>query len=313
MSDRPDPTPEQHDPDLRHESESQPPDVPKLVSQPTDVPKIGSQPPEIPSPEGFYDLFGSGTLLLLFTGCLLLYLLLQGVLWGGKPGAAVWGLAAAPVVGILLPLALLIRSLQRSVRVELWWFPLSARQVAGVVLAILGTVPLAYALAALNLELVVPDPESAQLLQNLVPTDLSSFLAGLFAVVLLAPLGEEVLFRGLLLGTLGRHLRPEVAVLVVAVLFGMTHFAPWVILPLTTLGFVLGMLVLLTRTLTAAWVGHAIFNLIGYLELALTGDAQTTALTEWLLQPPALVAAPMLLAAAYWLLRSDGKIDAGTV
>ena len=303
MSDRPDPTPEQHEPDLRHESEARPPDVPK----------IGSQPPEVPSPESFYDLLGSGTSLLLFTGCLLLYLLLQGVLWGGKPGPPVWGLAAAPVVGILLPLAVLIRSLQRSVRVELWWFPLSARQVAGVVLAILGTVPAAYALAALNLELVAPDPESEQLLQNLVPTDPSSFVAGLFAVVLLAPLGEEVLFRGLLLGTLGRHLRPVVAVFAVAVLFGMTHFAPWVILPLAALGFVLGMLVLLTRTLTAAWVGHAIFNLIGYLELALTGDAQTTALTQWLLQPLALVAAPMLLVAAYWLLRSDGKFDAGTV
>jgi hypothetical protein len=218
------------------------------------------------------------------------------------------------VVGILLPLAVLIRSLRRSVRVELWWLPLSARQVGGVVLAILGTVPLAYALAALNLELIAPDPESEQLLQNLVPTDVSSFLAGLFAVVLLAPLGEEVLFRALLLGTLGRHLRPVVAVVVVAVLFGMTHFAPWVVLPLSALGIVLGMLVLLTRALTAAWVGHALFNLIGYLELALTGDAQTTALTQWSLQPLALIAAPMLLAAAYWLLRSDGKIgiDAGT-
>ncbi len=303
MNDRPDPTPEQHEPDLRHQSEGQQPDIPKL----------GSQPPEVPSAESFYDLFGSGTLLLLFTGCLLLYLLLQGMLWGGKPGAPVWGLAAAPVLGILLPLAVLIRSLHRSVRVELWLFPLSARQLAGVVLAILGTVPVAYALASLNLELVAPDPESEQLLQNLVPTDLSSFFAGLFAVVLLAPLGEEVLFRALLLGTLGRHLGGVVAVLVVAVLFGMTHFAPWVILPLTALGFVLGMLVLLTRALTAAWVGHALFNLIGYLELALTGDARTTALTQWLLQPPALVAAPMLLAAAYWLLRSAGKIDAGTV
>ena len=145
-----------------------------------------------------------------------------------------------------------------------------------------------------------------------MPTDASSFLAGLVAVVLLAPLGEEVLFRALLLGTLGRHLRPVMAVVVVAVLFGISHFTPWVVLPLSGLGIVLGMLVLLTRALTAAWLGHALFNLIGYLELSITGDAQTTALTQWSMHPLALIAAPALLWAAYWLLRSNGKTDIDT-
>src|SRR5262245_3766685 len=122
-------------------------------------------PPGSEVAASFFDLFGTGALLLLFTGCLLLYSLFQGALWGGRPGAAVWGLALAPVVGILVPIALVIRSLRRPIRAELWLFPLDGRQALGVVLAILGTVPLDYALSAANLRFVTPDTEALQLQQ----------------------------------------------------------------------------------------------------------------------------------------------------
>ena len=266
-----------------------------------------SGPPDGEAAASFYDLFGTQTLLLLFTGCLLLYFLFQGVLWGGRPGVAVWGLALAPVVGILVPIALVIRSLRRPVRSELWLFPLDGWQGLGVVLAILGTVPLDYALSAANLWFVAPDAEALRFQQNLVPTDAVSLAGGLVAVVVLGPLGEEVLFRALLLGTMGRLLRPWVAAVVVGVLFGMTHLAPWALLPLSLLGIVLGFLVLMTRTLTAAWLGHALFNLIGYLELARTGDVDTPALTRLSLQPGVLIGAPLLLGMAFWLLRRGGR------
>ena len=274
----------------------------------TPTPNVNGAPAE-PPPASFYDLFGSGTLLLLFSGLLLSYYLFQGLLWGGRPGAGVWGLALAPVAGILLPMTILLRRLQRPVRAELWLFGLSGRQIMGVILAMIGTIPIAYALGALNAALVTPDPQELAVQKNLVPVDTASFAAGIVAVVLMAPLGEEVLFRGLLLGTMGRHVRPVLAVILVGVVFGMTHLAPWVILPISFVGIVLGLLVLCTRTLTAAWIGHVLFNLTGYLELALTRDVETQVVTRLVLHPLVLIAAPLLLLLAFWQLRHAGKSD----
>lgn len=273
----------------------------------TGLPSANGGGPDRASPDSIYDHFGSGTLLLFFTGCLLSYFLFQAVFWGGRPGAGVWGLALAPVMGILLPVVLLLRGLQRRVRAELWWFKLSGRQALGVLLVMLGTIPITYALAALNGVLVTPDARELEFQKNLVPVDASSFAGGICAVVILAPLGEEVLFRAILLGTLARHVRPVVAVVLGGVVFGMTHLTPWVLLPLSFLGVILGLLVLITRTLTAAWVGHALFNLTGYLELARTGDVETPALTRLALQPLVLVAATVVLALAFRYLRAGAE------
>lgn len=260
-------------------------------------------------PGSFYDAFGSGTLLLLFSGCLLSNFLFQGIFWGGRPGTGVWGLALAPVLGIIVPMILLLRALERPVRAELWLCGLSGRQVVGVVLVMLGTIPLTYALGALNAALVAPDPQDLEFQKSLIPVDVPSFVGGIVAVVLLAPLGEEILFRALLLGTLGRHVRPVIAVILVGVVFGMTHLAPWVVLPIAFLGVILGLLVLCTRTLTAAWLGHVLFNLAGYLDLARTGDVETQALTRLALHPFVLVAAPVLLVLAFRILLEAGNTD----
>ena len=269
-------------------------------------PHVGPGQSEAP-PESIYDLFGSGTLLLLFTGCLLTNFLFQGVFWSGRPGSAVWGLALAPVLGILAPVVMLLRALGRPVRTELWLSKLSGRQIFGVIGVMLGTIPLTYALAAVNGALVEPDAQELELQKALIPVDATSFVGGVVAVVLLAPLGEEVLFRALLLGTLARHVHPMIAVTLVGVVFGMTHLAPWVVLPLAFLGVVLGLLVLTTRTLTAAWIGHVLFNLAGYLELARTRDVETQAMTRLALHPLVLVAAVVILVLAFRILLDPGK------
>ncbi len=267
-------------------------------------------PPREPEPESdsaadsLFESVGTGPLLLLAVGCLLLYMLLQGVFWGGQPGAGIWGLSIAAVGGIILPVALFIRSQQRSVRQELWLLGVSPLQVLGVALAVLGSIPVVYATSAINEGFVNPDPAYVEFLESLVPTDRGSLVAGVLAIVVLAPLGEEILFRGLILGTLGRSLRPVAAVCVTGVLFGCTHMAPWVVLPVSVLGIALGFLVLLTRTLTAAWIGHAFFNLISYVELAWSKDVETPRLAALAMEPAAWIAAPVLLGAAVYLLRA---------
>ncbi|MDQ3757281.1 MAG: CPBP family glutamic-type intramembrane protease [Actinomycetota bacterium] len=84
-----------------------------------------------------------------------------------------------------------------------------------------------------------------------------------------APLVEETFFRGLLQAALLRRLgRPVVAVVVGALVFGVTHYDPEALLGLAAFGVVLGVLVVRAGRLGPALVAHAAFNAVtvaGYL------------------------------------------------
>ncbi|MFQ5600622.1 MAG: lysostaphin resistance A-like protein [Candidatus Krumholzibacteriia bacterium] len=248
-----------------------------------------------------FDRLHPSALLLLVLGCLILYGLAAERLWGGRPGLGVWGLALAPLLGIA-PVFAVLRHMGLPVREELWLVGLSPRQLLGVFLALAGTLPWAYAAGALNSELTPPEPESFEYFRSLIPTDTPSFIGAFMAVVVMVPLGEEVVFRILVLGVFRRHMPASLAVLITGVLFGAAHIAPWLFLPISLLGMVLGILTLITRSLTAAWIGHALFNLFALVQLVQTGDAETTrfdrlAMQPWVLAAGGLLAVGGLLAA----------------
>ena len=50
-----------------------------------------------------------------------------------------------------------------------------------------------------------------------------------------------------------------------------------------------------TNSLTAPWLGHALFNLFAYIELSLTGDAETTEVETAVLEPGVMLVAAVLL------------------
>ncbi len=79
--------------------------------------------------------------------------------------------------------------------------------------------------------------------------------------VVIAPLSEELFFRGLLLQAACYHLRHAwAAVAVSAVAFGLVHAQPQDVLPLLTLGVVLGYLRLRCGMLWPCVLLHALFN-----------------------------------------------------
>lgn len=83
------------------------------------------------------------------------------------------------------------------------------------------------------------------------------------AAVIVAPLFEEVLFRGYLLQAVWRLTRvPWPAVALSALAFGLVHVAqPQDVLPLVTFGLILGALRVRTRRLWPCMLVHALFNL----------------------------------------------------
>jgi membrane protease YdiL (CAAX protease family) len=114
-----------------------------------------------------------------------------------------------------------------------------------------------------------PHPAEVLLQQAAMPVDWA-LLA--FSVAVAAPLGEELLFRGILQAWLGRYLRPTLAIVVAAVAFGLMHSTTWPDpVPLTALGIGLGMAYHRTQSLWAPVALHATFNgimlFVGYLTL----------------------------------------------
>jgi hypothetical protein len=99
-----------------------------------------------------------------------------------------------------------------------------------------------------------------------------SLVSRVFLLVVVAPLTEELLFRGLILrGLLSRH-TPTVAVLVSSFLFAAIHLNPWQFMSALSLGIILGWFYLRTGSVLACIIGHAIANGLSIVVLGLPWD-----------------------------------------
>ncbi|MBW4561074.1 MAG: CPBP family intramembrane metalloprotease [Mojavia pulchra JT2-VF2] len=87
-----------------------------------------------------------------------------------------------------------------------------------------------------------------------------------------APLFEEVLFRGFLLPSLTRYLPVWGAILVSSLLFAAAHLSLSEILPLTSLGIVLGVVYTRSRNLLAPILLHSLWNSGTLLSLFILGS-----------------------------------------
>lgn len=88
------------------------------------------------------------------------------------------------------------------------------------------------------------------------------FLSMFFLLVIVAPLSEELLFRGIILRGLLRRYRPVVAILLSSLLFALMHLNPWQTISAFTLGLIFGWFFLRTGSVWPGVVGHAINNFI---------------------------------------------------
>ena len=114
-------------------------------------------------------------------------------------------------------------------------------------------------------------PESGhQLLALLTKTDQTELMLALLfgSAVIVAPIGEEIIYRGViqtaLARVMGKHMRPAV-LLISSTLFALVHLGsvPMEMLPaLFVLGFILGWLYETTGSLWPGILLHALFNAI---------------------------------------------------
>lgn len=87
------------------------------------------------------------------------------------------------------------------------------------------------------------------------------------ATIIIAPIGEEILFRGILYPAIKRWGHPQLAVWVTALLFAAIHTNLETFVPLTFLALVLIWLYEYTGNLLACIITHSLFNAANFFEL----------------------------------------------
>ncbi len=81
-------------------------------------------------------------------------------------------------------------------------------------------------------------------------------------VVVIAPVVEELIFRGLILQGFRRNYNAFVAVFMSALLFALFHLNPWQFPATFVLGLLLGWIVVRTNSIILSIIGHSINNLL---------------------------------------------------
>ena len=134
--------------------------------------------------------------------------------------------------------------------------------------------------------------------------DMSRNPFGILSISLLAPILEELLFRGAIQGHLQGVLKhPWVAILIASLLFGVVHMNPAQIPFAFLLGAMFGWLYYRTGSLLPGIIGHVLNNSIAAVSMILYGDAtieeqMPTPLAMWLCTVVAIV---ICCFAAAWL------------
>tara|TARA_X000001036_G_scaffold431793_1_gene466662 strand:- start:272 stop:1063 length:792 start_codon:yes stop_codon:yes gene_type:complete len=112
------------------------------------------------------------------------------------------------------------------------------------------------------IQIFIPAPEYVTNLNDLLkPETLYGTILLFIAVSILAPLGEEIIFRGFLQRVLEKHWNDITkSVLFTALLFSMIHMNPYWFVQIYILGIVLGFLAWKTQSIISPLILHGLNN-----------------------------------------------------
>ena len=117
------------------------------------------------------------------------------------------------------------------------------------------------------LDKVLPPPDWFWELFNKIFEGDFGFWGAFMKVSIVAPVVEELIFRGIILQGLRRNYSPFMAIFASALLFALFHLNPWQIQATFMLGLLLGWIMLRTNNILLAIIGHSINNTLVLLSL----------------------------------------------
>jgi len=133
---------------------------------------------------------------------------------------------------------------------------------------------LQYFLNEINIqfEKILPPPSwFMELFARLFDSDLGVW-GGILRIVIIAPIVEELIFRGVIMSGFSRIYHPVFAIFFSALLFALFHLNPWQFPAAFALGLILGWIRIRTDSVLACIAGHAIHNGLVFLTVVFYND-----------------------------------------
>jgi membrane protease YdiL (CAAX protease family) len=156
----------------------------------------------------------------------------------------------------------------RSFDTRFWWLPIVA-----AIGALVGITAYSAVLIGIGFDSAVPNQED---LDTLFDSRILLPLTG-FALVIAAPIAEEIFFRGFIFGGLIRPLGPGPAMVVSGLIFGSFHVtspdALGLVLPFAAIGALFAWLYYRTGSILPNIAAHMLFNMIGFAAGAAAGGS----------------------------------------
>ena len=127
-------------------------------------------------------------------------------------------------------------------------------------------------------------------------------------IVIIAPVVEELIFRGIIMHGLMRNYSKFTAIFVSALMFALFHLNPWQFPATFILGLLLGILMLRTRNIYLCIVGHAINNGLVLFTIQYWGEIQKTSFFQSSKSNQLIISAFVAMAALILIFLLSGQL-----
>lgn len=124
--------------------------------------------------------------------------------------------------------------------------------------------------------------------------DIAHNILGVITISLIAPLLEEVLFRGAIQGYIMRHYNPWTGIVCAALIFGIIHMNPVQIVYAALIGVIFGWIYYRTGSLLSVIVGHVLNNSMAAVTLLFFPESKTMPMPEGVIPPEAQIVSEVM-------------------
>jgi membrane protease YdiL (CAAX protease family) len=227
--------------------------------------------PELPQSKlGLFDRVNNYLLLFYALACFLMFYSVSGLLILSE--RHILALSVPGIIAFVLPLYLLTRRFSLGFARE---YRLEAPDAATAGLVLLAALSVIYPVDTITSVLErrwPPESDYISFLLAIKPKGIWSFIAVAAGTVVVAPLSEELLFRGFIQRILMRNMHGGLAVVLTALIFALAHFSVPLMPAVVLLGIVFGYLFYRTGNLAYPVLAHAAYNFVSLLRLHFTTE-----------------------------------------
>jgi len=162
-------------------------------------------------------------------------------------------------------------TLKRSEKQQGYPSTINYNKIKGWLIPVLIIAAAAFSIVLERISVLLPMPlKIREIFERMFTRDIFSFMS----VVIIAPIIEEILCRGIILKGLLKNYSPNKAIFISAILFSALHLNPWQAIPAFFGGLFLGWIYNKTQSVIPGMIFHAAINTTGFAFLFLGNSKQ---------------------------------------